>query len=478
MLLHRLHAWLLSAMLALAPAASLASQNQLSSPSTGTVSGLQLTNNYNNAIDSVNTCNSGTAAPTNQLSGAASLGNCWLNTTSSPYPVGFNDGSANWPKIGWLDATAHAWNVQIGGGAANLASATTTDLCSVPQNYLTVTGTTTITGFGSTCAAGVVKLITFNNVLTLTYNATSLIIPGAANVSTTAGDQAAVIALGGGNWQVAQYTTAAGTPLINAAIDVGAIEWSFAFSPSSVKYLAAGGQAVSRTTYAVLMANGNLTTVQSATRTNGSPTITGLSDTTQIGPGADIEGAGIPANTTVVSTTASTIVMSANATSSGTANVQVFPPWCGLAHCNGDGSTTFNLPDCRGMALAGRDNINGTARGKLTTAFALANPDALGMILGGQSQILTQAQLPAVAPTFSGNATGTLTSNNGPFLIQSGNIGGSGGPGIAGSNANNWAQATIPSITPSGTISNLGSGNAHSIVPPYLTANCYMRVLP
>src|SRR5581483_5141861 len=113
-------------------APSFASQNALLSPTTGTVSGLQLTNNYNNALDSLNTANSGASAPTNQLTGVPSLGNWWLNTTSAPYGLGMYDG-AQWPVLANIDPTAHAWNVQLGGGTATLASAGTVDLCSTPQ---------------------------------------------------------------------------------------------------------------------------------------------------------------------------------------------------------------------------------------------------------------------------------------------------------------------------------------------------------
>src|ERR1700761_7923581 len=111
----RIFVYALSAFLALAPAQAFASQNALLSPTTGTVSGLQLTNNYNNALDSVNTCNSGTSAPTNQLSGTPSLGNCWLNSTANPYPVNYYDG-ADWLPPFYVDATHHLIDAQIGGG--------------------------------------------------------------------------------------------------------------------------------------------------------------------------------------------------------------------------------------------------------------------------------------------------------------------------------------------------------------------------
>src|ERR1700731_3642145 len=103
MMLDRINALLLSVLLAIAPLASArASQNALLSPTTGTVSGLHLTNNYNSALDSLNTANSGATAPTNQLSGSASMGNWWLNTTAPPFPLGMNDGSSNWPSLAWL----------------------------------------------------------------------------------------------------------------------------------------------------------------------------------------------------------------------------------------------------------------------------------------------------------------------------------------------------------------------------------------
>ena len=117
--MNRLLVWLLCILLIVAPAR--ASQNQLSSPTTGTVSGLQLTNNYNNALDSLNTMNSGASAPTNQLSATPSAGNSWLNTTATPYPREVYDGT-NWLTPYWLDATNHYTLVKIGGGAATVAS--------------------------------------------------------------------------------------------------------------------------------------------------------------------------------------------------------------------------------------------------------------------------------------------------------------------------------------------------------------------
>lgn len=459
-------------------APSSASQNQLSSPTTGTVSGLQLTNNYNNALDSLNTANSGATAPTNQLSGSASLGNWWLNISSSPYPLGMNDGSSNWPAIGAIDATNHYWDLQIGGGTATVASAATTDLCAVPQNYLTISGTTTITSFGSTCHAGVLKVVIFSGSLTLTYNAASLIIPGAGNVITTAGDQAMVAALGAGNWQVVSYTPANGQALINPAIDVGDYVMTALTAPPSSKYLFAYGQAVSRSTYATLLAG--ITITQSVTRTNGSPTLTGFSDTTQIGPGACVEGAGIPnagsCTTTIVSCTSTTCTISNNASSSGTANVTIFP------NGNGDGATTFNLPDCQGTVLAGRDNMSGTPAARLTSTYFGTNPDALGVTGGSQSQTLAQANLPNV--NFAVNIpAGQGSHSHGPstsgFSFWQFNPMGTGQVGTtSGTNTTGFGTtgaATLPAM--SGTAASGGSGTPLATTQPTKIVNCMMRVL-
>lgn len=92
---------------------------------------------------------------------------------------------------------------------ANIASATTTDLSKATGNFINVTGTTTITGLG-TLAAGDFRFVTFTGILTLTYNATSLILPGQVNITTAAGDTALFMSLGAGNWQCLYYTVLAG----------------------------------------------------------------------------------------------------------------------------------------------------------------------------------------------------------------------------------------------------------------------------
>lgn len=100
----------------------------------------------------------------------------------------------------------------INGAEATIASATTTAIGGLSSNHVSITGTTTITGFG-TVAAGVTREGRFTGVLTLTHNATSLILPGAANIITAAGDRFKAISLGSGNWCIYAYTRANGYPV-------------------------------------------------------------------------------------------------------------------------------------------------------------------------------------------------------------------------------------------------------------------------
>jgi len=96
-----------------------------------------------------------------------------------------------------------------------VSSAATTPIGAAGSNAVIISGTTTITAF-DTIASGATRDVTFNGVLTLTYNATSLILPTAANITTAAGDTATFESLGGGNWRCISYQRANGQPLAPA----------------------------------------------------------------------------------------------------------------------------------------------------------------------------------------------------------------------------------------------------------------------
>lgn len=100
------------------------------------------------------------------------------------------------------------------GGAmgTNIPSASTTNLGAADSNFVTVTGTTTITSLGTSTDQNHVW-VKFAGALTLTHNATSLILPTAANITTAAGDIAEFARISGGNWQCLNYFRTSGLPL-------------------------------------------------------------------------------------------------------------------------------------------------------------------------------------------------------------------------------------------------------------------------
>jgi hypothetical protein len=108
-------------------------------------------------------------------------------------------------------ASANTWNAKLntsGGtltGALNypafstLASASTTNIGGVNNNYIEITGTTNITSFG-TASAGVVRILRFTDVLTISHAFPVLLLPNSINVTTKANDIIEFTSLGGGSW--------------------------------------------------------------------------------------------------------------------------------------------------------------------------------------------------------------------------------------------------------------------------------------
>lgn len=96
---------------------------------------------------------------------------------------------------------------------ADIASASTVDLSAATGDYVDITGTTSITGLG-TVSAGMRFILQFDDALTLTHSA-NLVLPGAANITTAAGDHAVFESLGGGAWRCISFLRAAGP--VNAA---------------------------------------------------------------------------------------------------------------------------------------------------------------------------------------------------------------------------------------------------------------------
>lgn len=455
-----------------------AAQGSACMPTTGTVSGLAFAQAVNSGLAAVISSNSGAGAPATDCTGVAIKGQWWLDTSASPNILKFYDGSA-WLAVGSVDLASHVWAPPIGGGTATLASAATVDLGAAAASAITVSGTTTITSFGASAVAGTAKFLSFSGALTLTHNATSLILPSGANIATSAGDQAIAIHLGSGNWSLWSYTRASGLPVANQAVPVGTVLDYAGFNLPDDNYAFAAGQCLVRTAHPLLAPA--LGKTQSGTRVSGNATFTSLADTTMFGAGMQVEGTGIVAGSTILSLTSSTITLSQQALSSGTSDVVVYP---GTPCTNA--ATEIRVPDLRGRVAAGRDNMDGTTAGRITSATGAAGT-ALGAVTGGETGTLSIAQLPAVTPAGSVSVSGSISIND-PTHAHGIPVGGSILVATSPQNATvplsgntNTAQASTGitaswSGSASFTGTPFGSGSAHSRMQPTSIMNKIMRV--
>lgn len=121
--------------------------------------------------------------------------------TGTPLPiVAGGTGQAN------AGAALDALTIQ----GANIAAAATTNLATATGEFVVVTGNGgPITAMG-TATAGIWRFVRFTGTPTLTHDGTSLILPGAANITVAAGDTAMFMSLGSGNWQCLFYTEISG----------------------------------------------------------------------------------------------------------------------------------------------------------------------------------------------------------------------------------------------------------------------------
>jgi hypothetical protein len=170
-------------------------------------SGAAFRADVNNALAALGSYMKGPNAPPAPLAGMI-----WVDDdtpSATIWTVKRYDG-ADWIEEGRIDIMANIYIPSEGVIAwADVASAATVDLGAQSSRSLRLTGTTTITSFG-TAGSGVRKRLRIATGLTITHNAFSLICPGAANLLLGANDILNVESLGAGSWGVMSITRAAG----------------------------------------------------------------------------------------------------------------------------------------------------------------------------------------------------------------------------------------------------------------------------
>jgi microcystin-dependent protein len=117
---------------------------------------------------------------------------------------------------------------------------------------------------------------------------------------------------------------------------------------------------------------------------------------------------------------------------------------------SGDGSTTFNIPDMRGRAVAGKDDMGGTAASRLTSTVLTAS-NTLGATGGAQTATIASGNLPVHTHTINHDHGAFTSGNDSPDHTH--------GTG----NANSW-------ILSNRTGSTVGTGGASAQLSAYLDA--------
>lgn len=121
----------------------------------------------------------------------------------------------------------------------------------------------------------------------------------------------------------------------------------------------------------------------------------------------------------------------------------------GITYGEGDGTTTFNLPDLRGRAIVGLDNMGGAAANVITGAWARN----MGGRFGEENHQLTTGEMPA------------HTHDLGTSLLPHG----SGYGDLEGTyaNAHRMNDAAVSAST--------GGGGAHNTIQPSMALNWIIR---
>jgi microcystin-dependent protein len=145
----------------------------------------------------------------------------------------------------------------------------------------------------------------------------------------------------------------------------------------------------------------------------------------------------------------------------------------------GDGTTTFNLPDMRGRAIAGEDDMGGSSANRLTGLTDGVNGDTLGAVGGLESITLATTNLPSHTHS-SGTLAGTISGTSNEVNIQqntTGALSGAGANAVPVTNGGGISVTGTATIN-SGATGSTGSGTAINNLPPVIVLKWIILALP
>lgn len=152
----------------------------------------------------------------------------------------------------------------------------------------------------------------------------------------------------------------------------------------------------------------------------------------------------------------------------------------GVTYGSGNGSTTFNLPDCRGRVSAGKDDMGGVSANRLSS---ILDGDGLGNAGGAETHTLTIGQMPSHDHGGSTGGVGdhqhnianTTTSGTtivgGQYVSQNGSASGDSEYALKGNTVPASVGLTSATGAHSHSITGQGSGQAHNNVQPTIIFN-------
>jgi microcystin-dependent protein len=182
----------------------------------------------------------------------------------------------------------------------------------------------------------------------------------------------------------------------------------------------------------------------------------------------------------------------------------------GYVYGNGDGSTTFNVPDYRGRIGVGKDDMGGAVANRITVGISGIAGQSLGAVGGSEGIVLTTGQIPAhnhgvqdavhghsgydtghahgvADPTHAHNSYHVPGANSGLNWLKGGwegdDVEGTIAPAVHGAATGIGIYADTAKIVVNGNWSgisatyNSGGGGVHTNVQPIVVVNKIMRAI-
>lgn len=402
------------------------SQGSTNVPTGGSESATTYAGQCNTAWNALSSKNSGASAPANGPNNAPVQFQDWVDMTSATFPVLRRFDGVNWPRAGSFDIANSVWCPQMGGGLGSIVSAATTNIGAPAPTFITITGTASITSFGTAAVNGEEKKIFCGGAFTL-VNGANLVCPGGTSIIATVGDIFTAIYDGAGVWLIYGYQkTSAGA---GTNLPTGAHFWMYQTG-----------------------------TLAGAARANGN-TIGNTGSGATEGTGAAYQALYTLVWNQSLASSDSEIVISSGRGANAAADFAALK--------------TITLPDLRGRVPSGLDGMGNTIgnAGRMTALTMSPDGNTLGAVGGAQVVTLTAATMPAHTHTASVTDPTHTHAETNAVQVQSGT-----GVSVIGS-AGLGSVVTGPSATGiSVANSTTGSGGAHLNVQPSKAGTWYIAL--